>query len=185
MTAQKRHVPSRHRGLPVFRLGPVRLPRPGNAAAPWREPGNSVSLAAASRAPVPGGPATTSGVVRRENWPSRIRNGRPPKWSPCRWVTTTASIVFGSIRWVFNATRLVAPQSISSVFPDAASRMHVCHRPPLPKASPLPTNCTCTTSSSPTTRHPAPCALGWSRCNLRRISASEQRRPGTSSTDRP
>ena len=81
-----------------------------------------------------------------------------PKWSPCRWVTTTASIVLGSIRWAFSATRLVAPQSTNSVCPAAVSRMHVCNRPPLPQVSPLPTNCTCTTASSPS--HDGRCLAG-------------------------
>jgi hypothetical protein len=97
-------------------------------------------MAARRRPAVPVGPSTTSGRVRRVNWPSRTRNGSPPKWSPCRWLSTTASTSPGSTCCAFIAVRLVAPQSTSAVYPSPCSQIQVWNRPPLPNASPLPTN---------------------------------------------
>ena len=49
----------------------------------WEEPGYSTSIASKILASSPGGPATTSGFLRREtNWASMMKKGRPPKWSP-------------------------------------------------------------------------------------------------------
>src|SRR5215211_2535185 len=92
----------------------------------------------------PAGPATCRGRVRWVNWPSRIRNGRPPKWSPCRCDTSTSPIWLGSWCCCFRAIREEAPQSsrTSPSWPGACSRMQAWKRPPLPKASPEPTNLT-------------------------------------------
>ena len=40
---------------------------------------NSASIAWVSRSSIPSGPAITSGRVRRVNWASSSRNGRPAK----------------------------------------------------------------------------------------------------------
>jgi hypothetical protein len=50
-----------------------------NRRRTWDEPGNMHCIASVSRRLVPAGPATTRGLERRENCPSRIRNGSPPK----------------------------------------------------------------------------------------------------------
>jgi hypothetical protein len=86
------------------------------------EPGKRHSMASASRRAVPGGPAIVSGAVRRENWPSRMRKGNPPKWSPCRWETTTAETSPGSSSRLLSALRDVAPQSSSTGLPPAGRR---------------------------------------------------------------
>ena len=40
---------------------------------------------------------TVSGVVRRlTNCASRIKNGKPPKWSPCKCVMKMVPMAFGS-----------------------------------------------------------------------------------------
>ena len=118
-------------GLPTV---PSSVTSTGNRRCARLEPGNSVSIASASRARMPGGPATCSGVDLRENWPSRIRKGSPPKWSPCKWVTATASTAPGSSPWALSATRLVAPQSTSSTCPPPDTWIHVSYPPPLPDA---------------------------------------------------
>src|SRR6266568_37668 len=112
------------------------------------EPGNRHSIASVSRRPVPAGPATTRGAVRRANWPSRIRNGSPPKWSPCRWDTKTAPISPGSRPHRRSAVSDVAPQSRSTgADPGGPARrrwMQAWSRPPLPNASPEPAKVTVT-----------------------------------------
>jgi hypothetical protein len=52
--------------------------------------------------------------------------------------------------WALRATRLVAPRSTSTTCPAPDRWMHVCHRPPLPDASPLPANRILMTASSRT-----------------------------------
>src|SRR6266480_1556411 len=119
------------------------------------EPGNRHSIASVSRWPVPGGPATARGAVRPANWASRIRNGSPPKWSPCRCDTNTAAIPPGSRPHRRSAGSEVAPQSSStgSGGPGGpAGRadiagcrwMQAWNRPPLPNASPEPAKVTVT-----------------------------------------
>src|SRR5437867_2016316 len=112
------------------------------------DPGNIISIASSTRYSTPVGPAMTSGWVRRRNWASRIRNGRPPKWSPCRWVSSTASSASGSTPWRFMASMDVAPQSSSTRLVPASRRMHVWWRPPLPNASPEPRKVTRTRSGA-------------------------------------
>src|SRR6266702_2081300 len=110
------------------------------------EPGNMHSIASGRRRARPGGPTTVSGRVRRVNCPSRIRNGSPPKWSPCRWDTNTAAISPGSSPLRRSALSEVAPQSSSTgAAPPGPRRwMQAWYRPPLPKASPEPANVTVT-----------------------------------------
>src|SRR5437762_8237636 len=116
------------------------------------EPGNRHSIASVSRWPVPGGPATARGAVRPANWASRIRNGSPPKWSPCRCDTNTAAIRSGSRPHRRSAGSDVAPQSRSTGAggPDGRRWMQAWKRPPLPNASPEPAKVTVT-----------PAGLGW------------------------
>src|SRR6266581_4355247 len=113
------------------------------------EPGNRHSIASVSRRPVPGGPATARGAVRPANWASRIRNGRPPKWSPCRCDTNTAAIRSGSRPHRRSAGSDVAPQSRSTGGSAEAAGcrwMQAWRRPPLPNASPEPAKVTVTAS---------------------------------------
>ncbi len=58
------------------------------AALHATRPGNRIAIACLSRIRVPGGPKTVRSRVGRRNCPSSTRNGRPPKLSPCRWVTS-------------------------------------------------------------------------------------------------
>src|SRR5436309_9709590 len=112
------------------------------------DPGNIISIASSTRYSTPVGPAMTSGWVRRRNWASRIRNGRPPKWSPCRWGSSTASSASGSTPGHFMASMDVAPQSSNTRREPASRRMHVWWRPPLPNASPEPRKVTRTRSGA-------------------------------------
>src|SRR5438105_4396494 len=106
---------------PVTRAGPTSIvtrsasstKRVSNFRSIPVEPGKNTSIAARTRASTPGGPATISGRVRRLNWPSRIRNGKPPKWSPCRWDRITVSIACGSTPKRRIAISDEAPQSRS------------------------------------------------------------------------
>jgi hypothetical protein len=110
------------------------------------------SPAPAELGATPGGPATISGLVRWENWPSRMWKGRPPKWSPWRWETKTAAIPPGSSPRRLRALSAVAPQSRStgSSPPDPRRWIQAWKRPPLPKASPLPAKVTVRADSSGT-----------------------------------
>src|SRR5215472_8339782 len=110
------------------------------------EPGNRHSIASVSRRPVPAGPATTRGVARPANWPSRIRNGSPPKWSPCRCDTNTAAIPPGSRPRRRSAGSDVGPQSsrTGAGGPAGCRWMQAWNRPPLPNASPEPAKVTVT-----------------------------------------
>src|SRR6476469_3411725 len=121
------------------------------------EPGNRHSIASASRWPVPGGPATARGAVRPANWASRIKNGSPPKWSPCRCDTNTAAIAPGSRPHRRSAGSDVAPQSRSTgAWGRGGCRwMQAWRRPPLPKASPEPANVTVTPARVRLTTEPA------------------------------
>src|SRR6185503_20091914 len=74
--------------------------------------GSAASNTAVIRSRTPSGPATTSGRPRFENWPSRIKYGTPPQWSPWKCVSSTASTDPGSKPARFSATRDVAPQSM-------------------------------------------------------------------------
>src|SRR4051794_16436596 len=104
------------------------------------EPGKNTSIAALTRSPVPTGPMTVSGLSRwLSNWASRKRNGRPPKWSPWRCDSITASMRLGSIPSRFRATSEVAPKSSAIVAPAVSMKKHVFARPPDPNASPQPT----------------------------------------------
>src|ERR1700749_3845062 len=109
------------------------------------EPGNRHSIASARRA---GRPA---------NWASRIMNGSPPKWSPCRCDTNTAAIAPGSRPHRRSAGSDVAPQSRSTgAWGRGGCRwMQAWRRPPLPKASPEPANVTVTPSGFRLTTEPA------------------------------
>src|SRR6266702_15580 len=115
------------------------------------EPGNRHSIASASRWPVPGGPATARGAVRPANWASRIKNGSPPKWSPCRCDTNTAAIAPGSRPHRRSAGSDVAPQSRSTgAWGRGGCRwMQAWRRPPLPNASPEPAKVTVTPAGVP------------------------------------
>src|SRR5262245_54905277 len=71
---------------------------------------------------------------------SRMKSGRPPKWSPWRCVRKIVAIEFGStLKWRI-ATSEVAPQSIRKFSAPAATWKQVLNRPPVPKATPLPRN---------------------------------------------
>src|SRR5260221_12467075 len=86
-----------------------------------------------------------SGRVRRANCSFRIRNGSPPKWSPCRWDTNTAAISPGWSPLCRSALSEVAPQSSSTgAAPRGRRWMQAWYRPPLPNASPQPANVTVT-----------------------------------------
>src|SRR5215211_307979 len=112
-----------------------------NRRGAWEEPGNSASIVSWTLLSRPGGPATVSGRVRREtSWASRTKKGIPPKWSPCRCVTTMASIDEGSTPKRFMAMSEDAPQSMRKVVSSEHTWMQVWSLPPLPKVSPLPKN---------------------------------------------
>src|SRR6266567_1017260 len=121
------------------------------------EPGNRHSIASVSRGPMPGGPATARGAVRPANWASRIRNGSPPKWSPCRCDTNTAAIPPGSRPHRRSAGSDVAPQSRSTGAgrPGGRRWMQAWKRPPLPNASPEPAKVTVTPAGSGLATEPA------------------------------
>jgi len=69
----------------VLVINEIRVPQVmGHGLVPVVRLRDEQVRAGRGRWPVPVGPATTSGAVRPENWPSRIRNGSLPKWSPCR-----------------------------------------------------------------------------------------------------
>ena len=87
---------------------------------------------------VPGGGVRDWGVVRRLiSWASSRKKGRPAKWSPCRWLTSTVEMALGSTCHLRIATIEEAPQSISTLPWAVRSRWkQVLKRPPLPKASP-------------------------------------------------
>jgi len=71
-------------------------------------------------------PASTSGRVRpTPNWHSSNRNGRPPKWSPCKCVTSTPSISSLEKPQRFQAVIADAPKSTTSVRAAASTRKHV------------------------------------------------------------
>ena len=57
------------------------------------------------------GPAMVSGASRFENCASRMKKGRPPKWSPCRCDTNTDATPPGSRPSRLSAVSDVAPQS--------------------------------------------------------------------------
>src|SRR5947208_2567529 len=107
---------------------------------------------------MPGGPAISSGRSRFErNWPSRMKKGMPPKWSPCRWETRIASISFGSTPKRRMAMSDDAPQSSSTFESGERTWMQAWKRPPLPNASPEPRKRTLTGVISiavSLTRHP-------------------------------
>src|SRR5215213_6859736 len=104
------------------------------------EPGKNTSIAAVTRSPVPTGPMTVSGLSRwLSNWASRKRNGRPPKWSPWRCDSITASMRLRSIPSRFSATSEVAPKSSAIAAAAVSMKKHVFARPPDPNASPQPT----------------------------------------------
>ena len=84
------------------------------------------SIASTNRCFVPGGPAMTSGRVRfPTRSASRIRNGRPPKWSPCRWLMRIASIFLGSTPKRFIALSEEAPQSMRNRAAADRTKKHV------------------------------------------------------------
>src|SRR3984957_15468961 len=110
-----------------------------NLRAMVEEPGNSASRKACRRWGKPAGPQMKNGRVRLLiSCASSSRNGKPPKWSPCRWVNATPSMPFGSTPACFSATGVLAPQSIRNRVLLPATRKQGLNRPPLPKASPLP-----------------------------------------------
>src|SRR5215213_7835763 len=122
------------------------------------EPGKNTSIAALTRSPVPTGPMTVSGLSRwLSNWASRKRNGRPPKWSPWRCDSITASMRLGSIPSHFSATSEVAPKSSAVAAAAVSMKKHVFARPPDPNASPQPT----------TVRRMASRLRAWARGELR------------------
>src|SRR5689334_352240 len=77
------------------------------------EPGNRHSIASASRWPVPGGPATAGGAVRPANWASRIKNGSPPKWSPCRCEPANVTVTPAGVRLTTEPARDVEPELLA------------------------------------------------------------------------
>src|SRR6266567_1907657 len=66
----------------------------------------------------------------------------PPKWSPCKCDTSTASIDVGASPNRASPINDDAPQSSSTWVLALRSEIAAWRRPPLPKASPEPTNCT-------------------------------------------
>src|SRR6516225_3289413 len=70
------------------------------------------------------------------------RNGTPPKWSPWRWVSTTASSRDRSHCTRFTAWRMLGPQSSRNDAPGASTRYALWNRPPAPNASPEPSTVT-------------------------------------------
>src|SRR3954464_6626268 len=97
-------------------------------------------MAARRRSVVPRGPTIVSGASRRLSYcASRSRNGSPPKWSPCRWLSTTASRRFGSSPRRRRPTSAVAPKSSARLTAPLSTRKQALQRPPEPKASPQPT----------------------------------------------
>src|SRR5438132_5983799 len=122
------------------------------------DPANNASCACRTLALMPGGPAMSSGRSRFDrNWPSRMKKGMPPKWSPCRCETRIASISFGStLKWRM-ATSDEAPQSSRTLEVAERTWMQAWKRPPLPNASPEPRKRTVTGVTSiavSLTRHP-------------------------------
>src|SRR5438034_3062779 len=109
---------------------------------------------------MPGGPAITRGRSRFDrNWPSRMKKGIPPKWSPCRCEMRIASIAFGSTPKRRIGMSDEAPQSSRTVEFAERTWMQAWKRPPLPKASPEPRKRTLTGVTSiadSLTRHPLP-----------------------------
>jgi len=80
------------------------------------DPENNVSCACRTLASMPGGPAMSSERSRFDrNWPSRMKKGMPPKWSPCRCETRMASMSFGSTPKRRMAISDEAPQSRSTL----------------------------------------------------------------------
>src|SRR5262249_8455124 len=101
----------------------------------------------------------TSGRVRGVSYRySMKRNGTPPKWSPCRWVISTASSFARSHGTSFAACRMLGPQSSRNVAPSTSVRYALWKRPPAPNASPEPSTVTrmtrCDTESAPGARPP-------------------------------
>src|SRR5438132_2284416 len=124
------------------------------------DPANNASCACRTLAVMPGGPAMSSGRSRFDrNWPSRMKKGMPPKWSPCRCETRIASISFGStLKWRM-ATSDEAPQSSRTLEVAERTWMQAWKRPPLPNASPEPRKRTLmgvTSIAASLTRHPLP-----------------------------
>ncbi len=76
------------------------------------------------------------------------RNGMPPKWSPCRWLTSTASIVDGSIARVIGGSAAL-PQSSRSVVVPSRTRTQLCDRPAGAEALPVPRKVTSTLIERP------------------------------------
>ncbi len=66
----------------------------------------------------------------------------PPKWSPCKCDTSTASIDVGASPNRASPINDDVPQSSSTCVLALRSEIAAWRRPPLPKASPEPTNCT-------------------------------------------
>ena len=82
----------------------------------------------------------TSGRVRRAASIASInRNGTPPQWSPCRWVSRIASSELCSIPCWASAISDEAPKSMAKRERGPSTTMQVWKRPPLPNESPEPT----------------------------------------------
>lgn len=72
------------------------------------------------------------------NCASRIKNGKPPKWSPCKCVMKIVFRIRQSVEWQ-SSTRRRSQPGIGSI--QRTREEHVLNWPPLPKASPQPRNC--------------------------------------------
>ena len=100
-------------------------------------------LARSSRSVVPGGPAIVSGAVRlATSRPSSSRNGRPPKWSPCRWLMNIWLILLSFTLYRASCICVPSPQSIKWRW--APTRKSVAERYRLGKGimAPVPNNLT-------------------------------------------
>src|SRR5579859_4062144 len=106
------------------------------------EPGKPVSITRSYQAASPGGPAMVRGWARFEkNCDSSMKKGMPPKWSAWKWVTKIVLMALKSIPSRFSPITDEAPQSIRKLLCSPVRWKQVLSRPPLPKASPQPTNC--------------------------------------------